>query len=163
MTLVGEHAGWHTRDLHALRTGEHTRCLLKVFQPIWSTIWAQMAAAQPNQGRCFSLLPPAVAQALGQRKRPLPGAEAQHGKLPKAYPSSFPDPPAWVTWLFFLPRRDRSYRQHHGLPVDTVADGTALADRDAFPSLGGHALLPAGGKAEAPSMLPQWRRHSASH
>lgn len=67
------------------------------------------------------------------------------GKVPKGCPSSFPDPPAQEMWL---PRKDASCRQQHRLPIAAVA--ASAADRDAFLSTGGQALLPARGEAEAP-------------
>lgn len=104
-------------------------------------------AGQSNQEQCFSLL----LQVLGQSC--WLGAEDPHGNVLRGiHPHSQTHLPGLSVWIFF--------------PGGMVATGSSTGAcwrRQLLLTEGGHALLPAGGKAEAPRALPQWRRHSASH
>lgn len=104
-------AGWHSLYLHTQRTGEHTGCLVKGFQPIWAPIWAQLAPAflkvsyTPVKSELMlSSAPTSHGPSPGAEAGHLLGAEACHERLPKGCPLSFPGSPVRVLWQFLLPR-----------------------------------------------------------
>lgn len=90
-------AGWHSLYLRTQCTGEHRGCLVKVFQPIWAPIWAQLAPAflrvahTPVKSEVMLSSAPTSHNSWSRGKTL--GAEACRESLPKGCPSSFPDCP----------------------------------------------------------------------